>query len=98
MNSGNFTFTTVDPRNYVWDEDKEYVQTTGKSHGFRDGYRITVTPVRMDGSPMNLGCHIVVKDGDTVDADFTTDALTMQLLAESIQSIMIEQTAARMID
>lgn len=90
-----FNFTQVDPRRFVWDEDHKFVTTTSKRHGFRDGYSILVEPERCDGAPMNLGCHILVKDGDSVEADVHFDSLGMQLVAEAIQGILIEQFAAR---
>lgn len=93
-----FNFTQVDPRRFVWDKDHKYVQTMGKRHGFRDGYSILVQPERCDGAPMNLGCHIVIRDGGDVDADFHLDSLGMQLIAEAIQGIMIEQLSARYVE
>ena len=93
-----FNFTQVDPRKFVWDEDHEYVHTMGKRHGFSDGYSILVKPERCDGAPMNLGCHILIKEGDSVEADFHLDALGMQLVAEAIQSIMVEQLSARYVE
>lgn len=90
-----FNFTHVDPRNFIWDEDHKYVATTGKRHSFSDRYSIMVTPERCDGAPMNLGCRILVKDGDNIEADLHLDILGMQIVAEAIQGIMIEQIAAR---
>ena len=95
MESPSFNFTNVDPSRFKWDEDGKYVQTTGKNHGFRDGYRIRIVPVRCDGAVMNLGCHVLITMGDEVEADFILDSLGMQLVAEAIQGILIEQFAAR---
>jgi hypothetical protein len=88
----------IDPRKYQWDEDSKYVHTMGKRHGFTDGYSLTVEPERCEGSVFELGAHVIVRDGDNIEADFHLDALGMQLLATSLQEVMIEQTAARMVD
>ena len=96
--NNTFSFTQIDPRRYKWDEDHEYCHVTGKSHGFNDGYRISVAPNRCDGAPMNIGAHVTIKYGDQTEADFVLDALGMQLLAQSLQEIILEQFAARYID
>ena len=93
-----FNFAQIDPRRYKWDEDHKYCQVTGKSHGFNDGYRIRILPSRCNGAPMNIGAHVVITDGDDVEADFMLDALGMQLLAQGLQEIIMEQFAARYID
>lgn len=92
-----YNFTQIDPSKFVWDDDYEYVQTAGKRHGFSDGYSIMVVPERCDGAPMNLGCRVIIKNDDTVEADFHLDSLGMQLISECIQGIMVEQLAARCI-
>lgn len=97
-NDSVFNFTQIDPSRYRWDEDHKYCQVTGKSHGFRDGYRIRVAPVRCDGAPMNIGAHVLITYEDQVEAEFDLDALGMQLLAQSLQEIIMEQFAARYID
>ncbi len=93
-----YNFTQVDPRRYEWDEDHKFVNTTSKRHGFKDGYSILIEPERCNGAPFNLGCHVLIKDGDRVEADFNLDSLGMQLVAEAIQGIFIEQLAARYVD
>lgn len=94
-NIPNFNFTNIDPSVFEWDKDGRYVQTTGKNHGFRDGYRIKIYPVRCDGAALNLGCRILITMGDEVEADFVLDSLGMGIVADAIQGIFIEQFAAR---
>lgn len=91
----SYNFTQIDPAKFPWDDDGKYVQTNGISNGFRDGYNIVVSPERLDGAPMNLGCHVTIKNRDDIEADFHLDTLSMMLIVKAISQIMTEQISAR---